>query len=163
MAALLLALGTVCDLASAQRTVPTDTDLKAAYCIRLLHYESGLLQSAVDGVHANIAAIGAAKSQDDAKALEELKRLARETEKQLRQRQAGLDRVMDYLTPKFPHIDPAPVVAAFNRADADISVLQSKSCPAACMEERKCFQRECAQHDIAARFEPCREIDWLPF
>jgi hypothetical protein len=129
--------------ALAQRVPPTDTDLRAAYCIRVLHYESQRDQAAVNGVQEDLAKGDTAR---DAKQLEELKGLATETERKLRETQARLDRVMAYVTPKLAYLDSAPIVAAFAQADADIAALETKS----------------ASLDIAARFKPCERVTWLP-
>jgi hypothetical protein len=85
--------------ALAQRVPPTDTDLRAAYCIRMLHYESQRDQAAVNSV---------------------------ETERKLRETQARLDRVMAFVTPRLAYLDSAPIVAAFAQADADIAALETK-------------------------------------
>ncbi len=129
--------------ALAQRVPPTDTDLRAAYCIRMLHYESQRDQAAVNGVQEDLAKGDTAR---DTKQLEELKGLATETERKLRETQARLDRVMAYVTPKLAYLDSAPIVAAFAQADADIAALQTKS----------------VSQEIAARFKPCERVTWLP-
>ncbi|HZF19570.1 MAG TPA: hypothetical protein VE008_07675 [Burkholderiales bacterium] len=85
--------------ALAQRVAPTDTDLRAAYCIRMLHYESQRDQAAANNV---------------------------ETERKLRETQARLDRVMAFVTPRLAYLDSAPIVAAFAQADADIAALETK-------------------------------------
>ena len=85
--------------AIAQRVPPTDTDLRAAYCIRMLHYESQQDQAAANSV---------------------------ETERKLRETQARLDRVMAFVTPRLAYLDSAPIVAAFAQADADIAALETK-------------------------------------
>ena len=86
--------------ALAQRVPPTDTDLRAAYCIRALHHQAQRDQAAVNGV---------------------------ETERKLRETQARLDRVMAFVTPRLAYLDSAPIVAAFAQADADIAALETKS------------------------------------
>lgn len=126
-----------------QRVLPSDTDLRAAYCIRVLHYEAQRDQAAVSGVQEAIAKGGAVR---DAKQLEELKGLATATERKLRETQARLDRVMAHVTPKLAYLDSAPIVAAFAQADADIAALETKS----------------VSQDIAARFKPCERVTWLP-
>ena len=82
----------------------------------------------------------------DAKQLEELKELATEAERKLRETQARLDRVMAFVTPRLAYLDSAPIVAAFAQADADIAALETKS----------------ASLDIAARLKPCERVTWLP-
>jgi len=129
--------------ALAQRVVPTDTDLRAAYCIRALHHQAQRDQAAVNSVQENIAKAGAVR---DAKQLEKLKELATEAERKLRETQARLDRVMAFVTPRLAYLDSAPIVAAFAQADADIAALETKS----------------ASLDIAARLKPCEQVTWLP-
>ena len=85
--------------ALAQRVPPTDTDLRAAYCIRALHYQAQRDQAAVNSV---------------------------EAERKLRETQARLDRVMAFVTPRLAYLDSAPIVAAFAQADADIAALETK-------------------------------------
>jgi hypothetical protein len=145
--------------ALAQRVPPTDTDLRAAYCIRVLHYEAQRDQAAANGVQEDIAKGGAVR---DAKRSEELKGLARETERKLRETQARLDRVMAYVTPKLAYLDSAPIVAAFAQADADIAALQVKSCSADCVKDPACPERECVSQDVAGRLKPCEQVTWLP-
>jgi hypothetical protein len=140
---LLLFLGMTSVAALAQRVQPTDTDLRAAYCIRVLHHEAERHQAAVNGVQENIAKVGAVR---DARQLEELMGLAAETERQLRETQARLDRVMAYVTPRLAYLDSAPVVAAFAQADADIAALETQP----------------VSQEIAVRFRPCERVTWLP-
>jgi hypothetical protein len=132
--------------ALAQRVPPTDTDLGAAYCIRALHYEAQRYQAAVNGVQNDIAKVGPVRDPADTERLDELKGLARETERKLRETQARLDRVMAFVTPKLAYLDSAPIVAAFAQADADIAGLGTKP----------------VSQDITARFKPCEQLTWLP-
>jgi hypothetical protein len=142
--ALLVLLGMTGVAAQAQRIQPSDIELRAAYCIRFLHHDAELNQAAVDAVQKSIADSGPVTDEAGARRMEELKARAREGERKLRDTQRGLDRLMGYLTPKFPYLDSARVVAEFDKADADIAAVVGAP-------------------DIAARFEPCRKIDWLPY
>lgn len=159
---LLLMLAAMSADAVAQRVLPTDIDLRAAYCIRVLHYKAQLYQAAVNGVQDDIAKLGPLGDQADARRVEGLKGQLTEGERKLRETQTGLDRVTAYVTPKLAYLDPALIVAAFARADADISALEAKSCSADCLKGPACPKRECGGQDIAARFKPCERVTWLP-
>ena len=142
---------------------PTDTDLRAAYCARILQFDIRLYQSVVGELQGNIVKFGPVRDQGDAKLLDDIKALLNDAQRTLRESRSGLDRINAYLMPKLSYLDPTALLAAAKRADVDLADSQDAPCSQACSKDPKCIERECVQQDIVARFKPCRAITWLPF
>jgi len=182
--ALLLACGTV-RVAVAQDTVPTDAELRSAYCIPVLQSEIKMLSDAV-------ASMDRWRSQNDQSFQQnppspDVQNQLRENQKQylestekvregIARRKSTLNRLQAYLLPRLMHLDPMAIALATKRGDADVQGLHDMShrCGSQCGisdqiggpdpddKAKACFA-SCSDKDLVARLKACSTPTWLPF
>lgn len=147
--------------ASADR-LPTDLELRAAYCIAILRQDLSLISQLVQDNDSRIGQLGAANAQSIA--------ALREANEQLAQhrahRETTFDRLRSYLLPKLYDLDLARIAAAHARGKVDNrSADNGVACLTACIQSGAptgCVDR-CSDRDLQARMDACRSPDWLPF
>ena len=132
--------------AIAQLQPPTDLDLKASYCLRLIQDTLSDLKDYVPG-------------KDES--LDNLVRDARDR----------ADRLRSYLFPRVPYLDATGLLAASQRADVDrgkylqiVSACTGGDC-AANETPTQCAVRKmaCVKGDAVERVYSCAKLTWLPF
>lgn len=153
-----LVLGIVCFSglipAYSQNILPSDTDLKTAYCM-------GVLESQIAAVEAVV--------KDNPQSRE----LAKEW---LREPNANLHRLRSYLVPRTSQLDLTGLVAAKNRGVIDYTAsqkqtmmclekcpLEKSATPQALEKWNQCVQGCGTDDPAAAREQSCKNINWLPF
>lgn len=136
------------------RSLPTDADLKTAYCITV--------------VKKNIQSLSMNTDPPGSPARNMIDDL-------LRDRNNELHRLQSYLLPKLPSLDATGLIAASNRGEADsaASLANAQQCGNRCestLESGKpgdkwvsCIQTCSAENPAATRVASCRNINWLPF
>ena len=144
----------------AAQELPSQTDLRAAYCIPIV-------QDALDVISPLLTLT------DSAQLTEDLTTLVTEDTDNLR-------RLNLYLAPRIPHLEPLGLATAAQRAKEDLKQYEQhgKSCATKCQQsvnkqrvsedkrasaegacKRKCF----AESPVRSRFEECHDLRWLPY
>lgn len=148
--ALFLSIGN----ASAQQLpLPSEADLKSAYCIPIVQNELKLMNG--DGSFA--PGVG---PQFDA------------VRKIIRERNDDLTRLQSYFLPRLLHLQPMGLLAAQNRATADLREVEANM--AHCSERcdgkgysnesvLACYKDCGAELAAVKRMAGCRDLNWLPF
>jgi len=151
MAALVFLLATALGYAQAAKALPSEIDLRAAYCIPYAQYIVSLMDSAY----------------------REYEWLPAEPLEEVR---AVLRRLQLYLLPRLPHLEMLGVLTAQTRAKEDIASLKAyaERCRAKCnlqdklYSERKpsqqsCFEKCQGTHPANAQMKACSDLGWLPY
>jgi hypothetical protein len=141
--------------AHAQRALPSDVDLKSAYCVQVKQSQAALLETA-------------AQKEPSGSQLEVALR------KELEGRRTDISRLQSYLIPKLDALQPDALLAASLRARADLADLDKNqdnclrcnsffengrptdkwsACMNACLGEIPAY----------VRMNSCKTVNWLPF
>lgn len=128
--------------------LPTETDLRAAYCIKVN-------QGTLDAI-ANYRPAQPVKPR-----LEEMvAKMNAETGAAARDR---LHRLRSYLFPRVPSLELASIVAAMKRGEIDTARYFETSPDVWDKKATRCI-RNCMEGDqLYARIAACKKINWLPF
>jgi hypothetical protein len=159
--ALLMECGTA-NAAESQDAVPTDTELRSVYCIRVvqarIRNEQGIL-ALLSGP------MGVRVPQSEKYVMEQ-------TSTELEHMKSVLSRLQAYVVPVLEHRDPAPLFEAKRRAEADLSQFekQSDQCTNSCAphgENRTTDQihqcvKSCGDQSLLSRITACYAPTWLP-
>lgn len=137
------------------QAMPTDLDLRAAYCARVAAVQLAGMQQLMGGETPDSPAYAF-------------------VQKTLKDQANALNRLQSYLLPKLSSLDPVPLIAAARRADVDLE--ESKQVASVCaqrceahLQNGRPTQRwsacvdECAASPLVTRVGACRAPDWLPF
>ena len=144
--------------------LPSDIELRAAYCTRILKMDAELYRGGAVAYGKAIQEVENSPPQPgDAKLKENLREGLNGAQRDIQNAQSELDRVNSYLLPRLSYLDATAILGALHRADADITASRQMNCSAECQKDLACAQRECVRHDIVARFRVCRDLSWLPF
>ena len=137
---------------SQQLPLPSDADLKTAYCIPIVQNELKLLdgEASTPGVGPHFDAVRRA----------------------LRVRNDDLARLQSYFLPRVFQMQPMGLLAAQNRANADIHELEanmprcSELCDGKGYSDESvlaCYKDCAAELPAVKRMAECRDFNWLPF
>jgi hypothetical protein len=182
--ALLLACGTA-HVAIAQGTaIPTDAELRSAYCIPVLRWQLKMFndtQAALERSHEQGDASFKQNppSSDVQRQLADLEKKYLEAIGSVRgeisRMQSTLDRLRAYLLPRMMQLDGMAIALATTRGEADLRDFQAMTgrCGNQCGisdqpglgpndKEKACFE-SCADKELAARLRACSSPTWLPF
>lgn len=141
---------------SAWAAMPTDADLKTAYCIAVVKRNVIFIEASLNVDPLNTA-------------------MRSKMQRRLREKNTDLERLQSYVVPKLQALDPAPLVAAANRASADFEEIGdfSAQCAPKCQPYARsgsvdegwsaCFDRCMEASSAQKRINSCLTIDWLPF
>lgn len=146
----ILLLTTVCSAPLLAQQLPSQVDLKAAYCIPIVQYQLQLVRGIVPGDSAQAQAA----QQMRAKLLSEM--------------ESRLNRLQLYLVPRIPYLEPTALLAAAKSADNDIG--RSRQLGDTCRQQcagtadiASCFAECGKESDVPVRMGGCSRLDWLPF
>lgn len=140
--------------AAAAEQMPTDVDLKTAYCLKVKQRQVAFINSFAEPT---------TSAGQDYK------------QKMLRDHSTEVNRLQSYLLPKLKYLDLNALQGAANRAEADVNDSEgmSKQCIARCDPHvvngtltekwRVCLEGCTADFPAATRVSACQKIDWLPF
>ena len=157
-----------------QRPLPTDTELRAAYCVRVLQSDvAGLnsLGAEIDDTAARIHEVPPDLRQQVLQTLQESKR---DLPQMIAERKSALNRVQLFILPRMKYLDATALLAATRRAESDLreSAAVGGKCLRQCAVPRagepgadqsnSCL-RSCMGEDLQSRLEACRNPTWLPF
>lgn len=147
--------------ASSQEAVPTDKDLRVAYCISILKQTIGVSQQTI-----KMAENPPTPPPPELK--EWVTKSAETSRKLLAGYQANLNRLQLYLTPKLTSLDPLAIAGATHRAEADWQAYGGAvaRCTLKCLkvpekEQAECFS-SCGDVPLLTRVTACRDPDSLP-
>jgi hypothetical protein len=139
-----------------QWQLPTDVDLKSAYCLRIKQTQ---------GVFINELA---GKEPRKSAAYDMVQKMTRD-------HNADVHRLQSYLLPRMSSLEPTGLLAATNRADADMGDMATvaKTCAPNCRQHaepvvnmekyRACLDSCRNEYPAAARVDSCKVVNWLPF
>jgi hypothetical protein len=165
LCALLGALALAC-VAGAQ-AVPTDNELRSAYCLGVLRAEIGTLQNAL----AQAESSGKSAPPPPAEVQEYAAKFQADSRERLAGLQTAYNRLMAYMMPKLSALDSSALMGATSRAHADWQEFmeQPNRCIAKCdpskmpkEDARACFSK-CADNDLITRVKACETPTWLPY
>ena len=138
------------------RELPSQVDLKAAYCIPIV-------KDYVSSLTSNIKSISPEAYSQLPPELQEL------TAKTLSEGTANLRRLQLYLLPRIPYLDLFGLEAATKSGQEDVvrQAEQGKICGAKCQNEfnftdQPCFV-QCIASSLTTRMGTCHDLSWLPF
>lgn len=141
--------------AVAQNELPSQADLKAAYCIPVLQNTAKVLSVPIEPATPEVKAAmqkAVNKAKDDQ------------------------NRIRSYLLPRLPHLDVTGIELAMKRGDDDIR--QDLSIISACFTAIKngscensqtiegaqaCYSKCMSQNEPGNRMKSCQDLSWLPF
>jgi hypothetical protein len=144
------------------RELPSEADLRAAYCIPLVQDFLNSLRSV--NTHAQSPALSpelqAMRDQSDAAFAE----IVSEFDDNLR-------RLRLYLIPRIPYLDLRGLEAARKRGEEDAARFEQyqKTCRVKCEHLKRksswpgCLDKCHADNPLNPRIKPCSELNWLPF
>jgi hypothetical protein len=130
-------------------SLPSDGELRSAYCIPVLKWQITQAKS--------IAAV--ANAADGPR-------------NDLPQLESALNRLQLYLLPRIAYRDPVSLMGAQKRGEADTQELESMTqrCSARCLgadkgnhEQQGACWNSCADSGLIDRMRACRNPSWLPF
>lgn len=156
---------TVATTGTADDTLPTDADLRSAYCIPVLQHGIDVLNQAAA---AHEAQAKSAQTPEQRRAGQELRDIVLN---RVSETQSTLHRLTSYLLPRMQYRDQLALTAAGERGEADVKVLQAKAvrCPTRCggfdvsdAAWYACAAR-CVDKELIARVRACAAPTWLPF
>jgi hypothetical protein len=142
--------------ATAQFVLPTDTDLKSAYCITAIKKQLDLMNQI----------LGAEPQGSPAYVY---------AQKMLLDRNSDLNRLQSYLVPKLLSLDATGLVLASKRAERDLeeAAVSTQRCTTHCASNSgsgtpdskwsACLQTCSAEDSAVTRLGSCRSVNWLPF
>lgn len=127
--------------------LPTNTDLKAVYCLTISND--------------SFKSIALAESMMPMFPLDKQEEIKRD----LATRRENLKRLQSYLFPRFKYLDFDSLMVAEKRAQQDMEVAKNEmlACVTACTDKRcsdQCFDSPSA---ATVRVRSCNDISWLPF
>lgn len=169
--------GIACAIAMAdalpEERLPTDTELRAAYCVRIVTNDTIILRQGLEETENNAkSAAERAKSgaAHDIEIMRVLQDAQSRFQRMLRDREAVLNRLELYVMPRLDRIETIGMLAAMTRASADIEAMGQETdisvkCGLVCGSDSDC-DTKCkapSSSDLQTRFEGCRKPDWLPF
>jgi gamma-glutamyl:cysteine ligase YbdK (ATP-grasp superfamily) len=144
-------------LAGAQtRLMPSDVDLKSAYCLKVKQLQQDFINST------------AAAATSESEGHQMLRKMARD-------HNSDVNRLQSYLLPKISSLDVTALIAATNRAEADMKEVAETSnvCSPKCSQFiengtltnkwRACMDSCDAEYPAKGRVYACRSVNWLPF
>jgi hypothetical protein len=152
----------------AQAPLPTETELRAAYCIPVLQDEIADLHKLLDNIMESMAAgtddVPPAIRQEWKDSIEKSKR---DLPEHIKARESALNRVQLFILPRMPYLDPTALLSATARARADIqeNAADTHKCTSQCSTsgQFKSCMIACVNSDLHARLDACRNPTWLPF
>lgn len=169
-----LAILCISTAASAQRPLPTDTELRAAYCVRVLQSDVANLKSLSTQIDDTATRIQEVPPDLRQQVLQTLQESKRDLPQKIAERESALNRVQLFILPRMKYLDATALLAATRRADSDLqeSAAVGGKCLRQCAEPKagepaadrsaSCL-RSCMGADLQSRLEACRSPTWLPF
>lgn len=150
---ILFAILLIVNAANAQTiSLPTDIDLKTAYCLKLKQWQ-----------------VPKIKAFRDSKQSGSLSYMS--FDKMLRDTLTDVRRLESYLFPRLQYLEKSAVLAAATRGEADTRELEvmSQRCADVCTDQntpsskRSCMEKCTAIFPAQSRALACAEVTWLPF
>jgi len=158
----------------AQRPLPTDTELRAAYCVRVLQSDITNLHSLRTQTDDADARINELPPDLRQRVLQILQETRRDLPRKISERETALNRMQLFILPRMGYLDNTALLAATQRADSDLqeSAVVGSRCARECSNPTKgdvpddarasCLQA-CMGDGLQSRLETCRNPKWLPF
>jgi hypothetical protein len=149
--------------AVAQEVVPTDIELRSAYCVSVVKAEIAFLQREIGRVDA------AAKNSPTPEMQQYAAKMSAEGHEAMPKLAAALNRLQLYLLPSMTTRDPVALMAAMKRGEADFQEVgaMTERCSAKCNalphdKWPSCYA-SCTDNDLLERVRACKTPTWLPF
>lgn len=160
--------------ALAQRPLPTDIELRAAYCIPVIQSDLKSLTDSRAQVQDTIARIGEIPPDMRQQLLQTLREFQDSLPKAISERNSVLNRLQLFLVPRVQYLDASALMGAASRANSDMQEWSSmtarclRECArpstdqAAATQTADCFN-QCSAGELNNRIAACRNPTWLPF
>ncbi len=134
------------------RELPSEIDLRAAYCISIVQGSISVVRSV----------------PIDARFTEEIKEIVEET---LSEMTADLRKLQLYLIPRIPHLAPLGLVAAHKSGEEDFVRFDKyvKTCQTKCEHLlnkpswASCLEKCKTDNPLNTHLKACSDLSWLPF
>ena len=166
------ALLCIAPAASAQRPLPSDTELHAAYCMQILQNDLADLDSFRAKLDAAVAGINDVPPNLRQQVLQALQQNKRDLQQKIVERQSALNRVELFILPRTQYLQSTILLAATRRAEFDLqkSDAMGDNCSRQCAQltndepttDQGACLSSCTGGDLESRFEECRKPTWLP-
>lgn len=157
-----------------QRPLPTDTELRAAYCVPVLQSDIADLRKLLAEVDNSIERIQDTPLEIRQQVLKTLQESKRDLPQKIAERESALNRVQLFILPRMRYLDTSALLGATQRGASDIQQWATVTSKCA----RQCRQRStdeatsdqyssclktCTSGDLEIRLSACRNPTWLPF
>lgn len=153
--------------ANGKRALPSEIDLRAAYCVGALGSEQSDDKLASPIIEKDVAAaIGTEKE-------ESMLRVAARIKSQSEARDRRLTKLRDYLEPRVPHLVPEGILAAINSGVSDYREHNKPIVFQVCMrrcsdaaegdQAASCFKSCRAEGELGSRLARCDDTTFLPY
>lgn len=169
-----------CGVCFAQQRLPTDVELRASYCIRVVKWNIDFINQHVGELDTQLSSLGGGDSvvvkrpngstATERQKREELLDQIRVSRHTLADLQNTLSRLKLYLGPRLGYLEPTGIVNASQRADADLQqyVNEASECSNRCEQKKEPFSTcvvSCVNSDesLSTRMRACSNPAWLPF
>ena len=149
--------------AAAQETVPSDAELRSAYCMSVIKADIGLAQQFIAQQDAGSRSATTPEQRQQATNTVAVLR------EWLTKLNAVLTRLQLYLVPRMGALDPIALTAAMKRGEADVQevIAATDRCSAKCLplpgDQPAACNASCIGKDLMTRVSACTAPTWLPF
>ena len=156
--------------ASAQTQLPSETDLRAAYCLPVLQKDIDSIEKMIALTDDQIKHIEDMPESSRQGVLQMLQKSKQTLPQTLSERRSSLNRVQLFILPRMQYLDASALLGATARGTADTRELEEKvsACQKDCGSHTSADDftgcaNTCIGRDLMARLNACRNPMWLPF
>jgi hypothetical protein len=155
----------ICQVHAQERTLPTDTDLRAAYCVKVVQSDLQMF-SRLDSEFGPI--VDAYIKRTDISDAEKSKAESALRDIRASRFESGenVKRLQSFILPRIASVDSTSMLLAVKRSDEDLSSFSARTaeCTKSCntSDTAKCAEN-CVGPELIQRLKGCRTLTWLPF
>ncbi|HYM46734.1 MAG TPA: hypothetical protein VES65_11325 [Solirubrobacteraceae bacterium] len=170
-AVLIVLLGCTAQVAFAQDSVPSDAELRSAYCIPVLQWAVKGARDIADSIDGYWR-----QNPPTSEFAQQVARTRADARKSVSDEESVLNRLQAYLLPRMERLDPVALTLAMKRGEADLREFESVSnqCTKQCGvtvdtpsrdEKSNACLETCRDKDkaLVERVRACNAPTWLPF
>ena len=151
--------------------LPTDTELRAAYCMPVVAADADFYRKAISQLDQLLKSEEQLNNdQKNHARIQKIQKSLAEMQQYLVESQVNMRRLELYTAPRIYELDASLLLIAVKRAEEDLDMTRSmaKACVDNCSKSTDLFQctSSCGKsgnEEIKQRFQTCRNLSWLPF
>ena len=145
------------------RVIPSDTELKAAYCMGLIGVQREEFSRDAERLNRG------AREQSNPELAKILENGLRITNEHLQELSDNHNRIVSFISPRRRYLDPVSLLAAVEQGRADWEIQKSSSTASQCLSQcgddpsGTCVEECMLQDDLSRRVSSCRDLSFLPY